>query len=117
MRSEQVDGYLEDIRENIKLATFIHGLPVEEFANDTLRLYAVIRCLEIISEASRRLPPALKERHPDIGWQKIAGAGNIYRHDYDDVGPRRVWETVHVALPHLRDVVESELSSPDSESR
>jgi len=43
------------------------------------------RCLEIISEASRRLPSSLKERHPSIDWKRMAGAGNVYRHDYEDV--------------------------------
>jgi uncharacterized protein with HEPN domain len=41
----------------------------------------VTRCLEIISEASRRLPESLKARHPEIPWKQIAGAGNVYRHD------------------------------------
>jgi signal transduction histidine kinase len=41
----------------------------------------VIRCLEIISEASRRLPEALKDRHPSMPWKEMAGAGNIYRQD------------------------------------
>jgi hypothetical protein len=41
----------------------------------------VIRCLEIISEASRRLPEALKDRHPSMPWNEMAGAGNIYRQD------------------------------------
>jgi uncharacterized protein with HEPN domain len=45
----------------------------------------VTRCLEIISEASRRLPDGLKARHPAIAWKEMAGAGNIYRHDYEDV--------------------------------
>ena len=72
-------------------------------------MYAVTRCLEIISEASRRLPNDLKTRHPAIGWKQMAGAGNIYRHDYEDVAAEFVWETVERALPPLRAAIEAEL--------
>jgi len=51
----------------------------------------------------------MKERHREIPWVDIAGAGNIYRHEYEDVAPRRVWVTVHKHLPALLSVVEAEL--------
>jgi len=73
-------------------------------------VYAVTRCLEIISEASRRLPTELKTRYPSIAWKDMAGAGNIYRHDYEDVAARLVWDTVQLALPPLREVVVRELA-------
>jgi uncharacterized protein with HEPN domain len=71
---------------------------------------AVTRCLEIISEASRRLPDDLKARHPVIPWKAIAGAGNIYRHNYEDVSQREVWLTVTRDLPPLLTVIENELA-------
>ncbi len=79
--------------------------------DDTRTLYAVTRCLEIISEASRRIPTELKKRYPSIAWKDIAGAGNIYRHDYEDVAAKLVWDTVQLALSPLRDVVEHELAA------
>lgn len=82
---------LGDILVNIDLAEeFVCGLDEDRFNADVLRIYAVTRCLEIISEASRRLPDDLKARHADIPWKEIAGAGNIYRHDYDGVSAHRV---------------------------
>jgi uncharacterized protein with HEPN domain len=78
--------------------------------DDTRTVYAVTRCLEIISEASRRLPDDLKARHPSIAWRQMAGAGNVYRHDYEDVAAQFVWDTVQRALPPLRAVVEPELA-------
>ncbi|UWU69698.1 DUF86 domain-containing protein [Bradyrhizobium sp. NC92] len=62
-------------------------------------VYAVTRCLEIISEASRRLPEELKARHPAIAWRQMAAAGNVYRDNYEDVAANLVWETVQQALP------------------
>jgi len=72
-------------------------------------VYAVTRCFEIISEASRRLPDDLKARHPQIPWRDIAGAGNIYRHDYEDVQAKIIWRTVQGSLDALLAAVADEL--------
>jgi predicted nucleotidyltransferase len=66
----------------------------------TLRAqFAVTRCLEIISEASRRLSVSLKDRHPSIPWRRMAAAGNVYRHDYEDVAAQFVWDAVQNEPP------------------
>lgn len=76
-------GPLGDILYHIELIEqFVHGKTQDEFCEDTLLVCAVTRCLEIISEASRRLSDDLKARYPAIGWKEMAGAGNIYRHNY-----------------------------------
>ncbi len=109
-----VRRWLNDILDNIGLAeSFMAGLDYEAFHRDRLRVYGVIRCLEIISEASRRLPDELKARYPAIEWKEMAAAGNIYRHEYEDVAERRVWRTVLLALPSLRVAVETELAALD----
>jgi len=67
MPSESFIGPLTDIRYDIGLAfSFVGQLNVDQFLADRRTVYAVTRCLEIISEASRRLPPDLKSRHPQI---------------------------------------------------
>ena len=101
---------LTDILRNIDLArAFVEGFTYEAFRADTRTVYAATRCLEVISEASRRLPKNMKLRHPDIPWSDIAGAGNIYRHDYEDVLEESIWHTIQNALGPLRGVVENEL--------
>jgi uncharacterized protein with HEPN domain len=87
----------------------VHGLDLDESLRDDKTFYAATRCLEIISEASRRLPPAFKERFPEIPWKDVAGSGSIYRHNYEDVQERRIWKTIHEALPPLRALVDIEL--------
>ena len=89
---------------------FVEGFDAQTFQADTRTIYAVTRCLEIISEASRRLSDDLKVRHPAIEWKQMAGAGNVYRHDYEDVAARYVWETVQRSLPPLRFVIAQELA-------
>lgn len=109
MPFERDNDVLSDIGSHIDLALeFTEDLTLDAFRKDTKTYYAVLRCLEIISEASRRLPDELKVRHPQIPWKDIAGAGNIYRHDYDEVLHEVIWRTVHDSLPALRAVVVSE---------
>jgi uncharacterized protein with HEPN domain len=111
MRSDPPLAALRDIAHHIELATgFVGGMSFEAFRDDLRTFYAVTRCLEIISEASRRLPDDLKARHPAIAWREMAGAGNVYRHDYEDVAASFVWATVHNHLPPLRAVIAHELS-------
>lgn len=116
MPSKTADPYqpLHDIRENIELARqFVGDLTFDAFCGNRLVSYGVTRCLEIISEASRRLPDALKARHPDIPWKEMAGAGNVYRHDYEDVQLRLIWGTVHNRFPALLAAVNAELAASD----
>ena len=86
MLSEAAIAALRDIAYHIDLADqFAKGFDVATFRGDLRTVYAVVRCLEVISEASRRLPDETKARHPSIAWKNMAGAGNIYRHDYENV--------------------------------
>ena len=111
MPSDPAETALRDILHHIDLANdFVAGFDRAAFDDDLRTIHAVTRCLEIVSEASRRLPNDLKARHPSIAWKQMASAGNIYRHEYEDVAARYVWDTVQLALPLLRAVIERELA-------
>jgi len=111
MPSESVLAALRDIAYHIDVAShFVEGFDATTFRDDLRAVYAVTRCLEIISEASRRLPDEMKARHPSIAWKNMAGAGNVYRHDYEDVAADQVCEAVKLALPPLRVVIDQELA-------
>jgi len=110
--SDTATAALREISYNIDLAArFATGFDFDGFKDDLKTLYAVTRCLEIISEASRRLPDDLKARHPAIAWRNIAAAGNVYRHEYEDVAPEAVWDTLQLALPQLKIVMAHEISA------
>jgi hypothetical protein len=90
MHSEDTEqAALLDIRDNIMFAqSLVSRASYEAFRDDRVTFYAATRCLEIISEASRRPGPDVKTRQAQIAWRKIAAAGNIYRHSLgggDDV--------------------------------
>jgi uncharacterized protein with HEPN domain len=69
----------------------------------------VTRALEIMSEASRRLPDDLKASNPSIDWPAVAAAGNVYRHEYEVVDDALVWHTIQHSLEELRNVSTVEL--------
>jgi uncharacterized protein with HEPN domain len=75
----------------------------------------VQRGIEIVSEASRYLSEALKLRHPEIPWRKVAGVGNVLRHDYGDIAAAVLWGIVAEQLPALEIVCRVELAAERSE--
>ena len=102
---------LVHIAENIRFAQkLIADMSYEEFRDNQTVFYAATRALEIISEASRRVAPAIKARHAHIPWADVAGAGNIYRHDYEDVQQKLIWGTIQKRLPELLAIVEAEIA-------
>ncbi len=114
MPSKASEVPLREIRDNIRPAqSFVEGFNLRTFRTDARTIYAVTRCLEIISEASRRLPTSLKSRHPGVSWKDIAGAGNVYRRDYEEISTDMIWNTIK-ALPELLQIVELELARSKS---
>jgi uncharacterized protein with HEPN domain len=102
---------LLDIRDNARLAEqWTNGHTHETFRAERRTCYAVVRCLEIISEASRRLPQPLLDRHPELPWRLIRDAGNVYRHRYNIVAEDLVLDTVRQDIGPLLAVVEREIA-------
>jgi uncharacterized protein with HEPN domain len=111
MPSRNPEQRLQDLLDNIDaVRSFVGRGSLEDLVSDLKTRYAVERALEIISEASRRLPDHLRERHPDVDWRALAGLGNVYRHDYDVIDARLMWESIKQRLEPLRKVAEDELS-------
>jgi uncharacterized protein with HEPN domain len=110
MSSDNSARALADIEYHLDLIEeFTSGMDVQAFADDIKTLCAVSRCLEIISEASRRLSAQFKKRHGELPWKQIAGAGNVFRHDYEDVEAQIIWKTVRIDTIPLRRAIAAEL--------
>jgi uncharacterized protein with HEPN domain len=111
MPSKNPAQRLRDIVDNIlAIQTFTSGMDFPTFQADQKTAYAVVRALEIISEASRRLPVDVTGRHPEIDWPAIASVGNIYRHEYEAVDVSLIWHTIQHELEKLKEVADAELS-------
>jgi uncharacterized protein with HEPN domain len=111
MRSNAAINALVSIHDDGQLAQeWTANQTLDTFRDNTQLFYAVIRCLEIVSEASRRLPTEIRDRHPELPWRAIMDVGNVYQHEYDNVADDMVWRTVQEKLPALLAVVASEIA-------
>ncbi|HEY1936105.1 MAG TPA: HepT-like ribonuclease domain-containing protein [Acetobacteraceae bacterium] len=109
-------AWVEDILAAIaNIEADTDGLDFGRFAADRRIRQLVERNVEIISEASRRLPEDVKVTEPEIPWREIAGIGNILRHDYGIVRPDILWgirtgrlTALKQAMLRLREKLDSE---------
>jgi uncharacterized protein with HEPN domain len=99
--------YVRHILDAItNIETDTAGYNFERFRADRRARQLVERNLEILSEASRRLPQELKNYEAHIPWRAIAGIGNVLRHDYHETYPTVLWDTCNKDLKPLKDAVE-----------
>lgn len=76
----------------------------EAFLTDTKTQDAVLRNLEVIAEASKRLSDEAKAVHPDIEWRGLVAMRNFVLHEYPDVNPERVWQVVERDVRQLKNL-------------
>ena len=94
--------YLDDILDAATRAMhFVADLSFTEFEHDDRTTYAVLRALEIIGEAAKRVPVAVRDRSPDVPWPEMAGMRDKLIHGYHGVDLRVVWRTVQSDLPEV----------------
>jgi uncharacterized protein with HEPN domain len=84
-----------------RIKKFSKGLNQEEFIKNEMVQSAVVRQLEIIGEAVKRISDKTKRDHPEIPWRRIAGMRDRLIHRYFDVDFDEVWKVVEDDLPRL----------------
>lgn len=99
--------YLRDIQEALeKIDEFTRGMNFEAFARDDKTSFAVIRALEIVGEAAKKIPKSVRSRYPVVPWQDMAGMRDKLIHDYFGVDLRVVWKTLQIELPPLKSILD-----------
>lgn len=88
------------------IAEFIGGIKEDEFPTNTLVQSAVLRQLEIIGEASKRLSSEFRDEHSEIHWKKMAGLRDRLIHAYDDIDCSRIWKIASVDVPEAMAKIE-----------
>ena len=103
--------YLDDILDAMgKAEMFVAGMRYEQFEDDLRTIYAVTRALEIVGEATRRLPASFREQYPHVPWQDMAGMRDKIIHGYDNVNLRIVWDVVKRDIPEVRPLIKQILT-------
>jgi len=108
-------AYLLDILEAARLAAaYASTKTKEEFLRDTQCQDAVIRRLEIIGEAARRISDETRARLPHLPWSAMINMRNLMIHEYDHVDLAVVWDTVQHHLPTLIQSIAPLVPPPES---
>jgi len=94
--------FIADMREAIdKISLYIAAMSFEQFSSDSRTVDAVVRNLEVIGEAARHLPAAIKDQHPEIDWMAINGLRNRIVHEYFGLSLSILWAIAQNDLPEL----------------
>jgi len=102
----ELRDYLNDILEMIAdIREFTKSLTFKEFKKDKKTVYAVIRCLEVIGEASKQIPSNVKKHYEQIPWEDIAVMRNKLIHEYFGADIDIIWHTVQEDLGPLEAAV------------
>lgn len=95
-------GYLLDILNAARGARqYLSRRSFESFLADPQCQDAVIRRLEIMGEAARRMSRGVRSTLDDLPWEQMIGIRSVMIHDYDDIDLQIVWDTVMKDLPPL----------------
>ena len=105
--------YLSDMLEAAVLAeTFTHAVEFDAFQQNTEKIFAVVRALEVIGEAAAHVPGEVQAQRPDVPWNDIIGMRHVLIHGYFGVDAAVVWKTVQQDVPILRSALEQMLQAP-----
>ena len=100
--------YIKDILESIKqLREYTNGTSEEQFTKDKKLQDAVIRRIEIIGEAIRNIPGALKVKNKNIPWFELAQFRDLIVHSYFEASIKRIWKIATKDIPNLKENFEN----------
>ena len=100
--------YIEHILQSIyRIETYLSGKNHQSFSDDFMTQDAVVRQLEIIGEATKRISKGLRNLNPLVPWSDMAGMRDILIHDYIDVDIDIVWKTASESIIKLKSLLQN----------
>ena len=115
--SKQPLEYLQHINDECKfiLSVITKDTKKDEFLNNETLKRAVVRSLEIIGEATKKIPVDFKLKWESISWKNMAGMRDRLIHDYMGINYSIVWDVVKNKIPELsiqiQTVIDNEIKS------
>ncbi len=115
MKRDYLD-YIADIANAIdEVSEFTRGMDLEEFGTDRKTANAVVRSLEVMGEAAKKIPEHVRRRYADVPWKRMAGMRDKLIHEYHGVDLETVWIVIKEELPPVRLLVEEVLQEARDE--
>jgi len=109
--------YLRDILHYAGRAQeFVSGVDFATFCATEEKVLAVVRALEVVGEAARQVPAAVRRQYPAVPWNEAIGMRDKLIHDYFGIDLEVVWKTVHNDLPPLQEAVVDVLAALEPEN-
>ena len=98
--------YLMDLIEAIdKMEQFAKDLTYEDFKKDEKTIFAVIRALEVMGEAAKKIPAGVRNKYKHVPWKQIAGMRDKLIHEYFGVNTQVIWKTVKEDIPLVKPII------------
>jgi uncharacterized protein with HEPN domain len=117
LRKRSPIDYLYDILAvSEKAVAFTSGMDYYQFQKDEQIQFTVIRALEVIGEAAKRIPDDIRERHPAIAWREMSGMRDKMIHEYMRIDKEEVWKTVQEDIPGLLEGLKVVISTEEDSS-
>lgn len=106
MTSRSLSEFLQDILDTIaEIENFTAGIEFEAFQANREKILAVVKLIEILGEAVKKIPDEVRNRYPEIPWKSIAGMRDILVHEYWGIDVNVIWATIQEGLPPLKVVI------------
>ena len=116
MKTRDYRDYLRDILVAVNdVESFVQELTYDEFVKDRKTLNAVVRSIEIIGEASKNIPEAVKAKYKDLPWKQMAGMRDKLIHAYFGVDTETLWKAAKDNIPPLKAPIQRMLKEGEKE--
>jgi len=104
--------YVQDILDSINdIENFIGDMNFEEFTRDKKTINAVVRSIEVIGEATKKIPKTLRDRYSNIPWKKMAGMRDKLIHEYLGIDIEILWKVAKDEVSPLKPLIQNTLKS------
>ncbi len=99
MTDEKLLAHMLDAAKQIQV--YVAGMTWDQFMQSRLHQDAVIRCIQVIGEAARRMSNDIKINHPEIEWRLIVGMRTVVIHEFFRIKLNVIWDATQDSIPAL----------------
>lgn len=112
MIKRDYQDYIQDILDSINdIKDFIDEMSFKEFMKDKKTINAVVRSIEIIGEAAKKIPDSLRDKYPGIPWKKMSGMRDKMIHEYFGIDIEILWKVAKDDIPSLKSLIRDMLNN------